>query len=230
MRYLTKLLFALAFLIAFNLYPEDRIESGSRHLSEKENEELLEQQKNTVDSDCYKEYPYNYTNKLLPLIYNQWTHKITGVSVLGDYLVIEDGSEWKINPQHSYIAFSWRETDPILIVVNSSFFSSYFYGYKYKMINAKTDEQIEVKLDLGPVLGNPSTLQITEVNFLSKEVSLNDNSIWKLSPSQGYILEKWLPGDGIIVGTNTKNWRNHYENILINVNMLTEIKCNKVKR
>ncbi|KKL67463.1 hypothetical protein LCGC14_2134770, partial [marine sediment metagenome] len=57
-----------------------------------------------------------------------------------------------------------------------------------------------------------------------------DNSLWQLDPSQKKLLLKWIATDGIIIGTNAKGWfNNSYENLLINVNMLQEIKANRIE-
>ena len=108
--------------------------------------------------------------------------------------------------------------------------SSFLYGYKYKMINARKNISVEVKLYLGPLLKNPYTLQVLAINPITFEILLSDQSIWKCDPSQYYLFDKWLAGDGVIVGTNVKGWFNScYDNLLINVNLLNEIRSNKVE-
>ena len=209
----------------------DRIEVGSRALTENEKKELLEQEKKEFLSSEKKELsPTIYDNQYPPLVFNHYTHNLVGISVLGDYLIIEDGSQWNIKYGSSKAAFSWKENDPIMIVKNNSFYSSYFNGYGYKMVNTRTGSAIEVKLHLSPILDNPYTLQVAAINPTTSEVILSDNSMWQLDPSQKKILMKWIASDVIIVGTNSKGWfNNSYENILINVNMLQEIKANRVE-
>ncbi len=211
------------FLMSFVFTNENRINVGSRKLTEYEEKELIEQEKKELLS-------LNYNNQYPPLIYDHYTHNLVGVSVLGDYLIIEDGSQWNIKYNFSKEVFFWKENDPILIIKNNSFFSSYFGGYRYKMINARTNTEIEVKLHLGPILDNPYTLQIAAINPTTNEIILSDNSLWKCDPSQRKLLSKWIASDCIIIGSNPKGWfGGFYENILINVNMLQEIKANRLE-
>lgn len=118
--------------------------------------------KNFCNANTYQEYP--------PLIFDNYVHNLTGISALGDYVIIEDGSQWKIDIRDYNEAYSWKSTDPILISLNDSFISSFFYGYKYKMTNLKTNTYIEVKLNLGPILTNPLTLFISSINYYSNQV------------------------------------------------------------
>jgi len=228
MRYLslTMILFSCA------LFAQDeRIEPGSRQLTKEQKKEVEEKQKQELETVKKKnEIPAVYDNQYPPLIFNHYIHNLAGISVLGDYLIIEDGSQWKIKAGYADEAFNWGDRDPIMIVINDSFISSYFYGYKYKMVNARTNSAIEVKLQLGPLLDNPYTLQVAALNSFSYEVILTDNSLWQCDPTQYYLFEKWLPGDGIIIGTNTKKgWFNSYENLLINVNLLQEVRSNRIE-
>lgn len=223
--------FALLFSSIVFADNEERIEPGSRKLSEEQKKEIEDIQKRQNHSNIKKDQiPGVYDNQYPPLIYSHYIHNLVGISALGDYLIIENGSQWTIKPGYANEVFSWREKDPIMIEMNDSFISSYFCGYKYKMVNARTNTAIEVKLHLGPMLNNPYTLQIAALNPITHEIILTDNSLWQCDPLQYYLFEKWLPGDGIIVGTNIKGWFNKtYDNMLINVNLLQEIRSNRVE-
>lgn len=232
MKALTKYLAMIAVLLTtYSFSNNERIDVGSRELTENEKKEIFAQENQEfLSSEKNDLSPTIYNNQYPPLIFNQTTHNLVGVSVLGDYLIIQDGSEWKIKPGYSKEAFSWKEQDPVMIIKNDSFFSSYFNGYKYKMVNARKNTAIEVKLQLGPILDNPYTLQIAAINPTTQEVILSDNSLWRLDPSQRKLLAKWIATDGIIIGTNVKSWfNNSYDYILINVNMLEEIKANRIE-
>jgi hypothetical protein len=219
------LIFAILFSTCLFADDEKRIEPGTRKFSEKELKELDHFKKQESATINKKQIPAILDNQYPPLLFNYGLHNISGISALGDYLVIEDGSEWNIKPGYADEAFSWRENDPILIVINDSLMSSFFYGYKYKMINTRTNSFVEVKLHLGPILNNPSTLQIAEIIEANHQIILSDNSVWHCDPSQYYIFNKFLPGDGIIIGTNVKSWFNSsYDALLINVNLLQEIR------
>lgn len=230
MKTFTKYLIALIIVSSSTAFCEEekRIEPGSRHFIEEQTQNYEDRQntfvcKKQISEFCDCQYP--------PLVFDQHLHNLTGISVQGDYLIIEDGSQWNIKIGYASEVLTWKTTDPIALVKNDSYISSYFFGYKYKMINVSTNASVEVKLSLGPILTNPYTLLISSINPVTYEVLLSDNSLWQCDPSQYYLFDKWLPGDGIIVGTNVKGWffNKSYDNILINVNLLQEIKANKVE-
>ena len=205
--------------LSFAYANDGRIETGLRALSEDEKNELIEQEKQKNSSEEKLSFFQPNYNQYPAIVFNSCTHNLVGVSVLGDYLIIQDGSEWRIKPGYSDI-FSWKENHPIVIIENNSFYSSYFHGYHYKMINVQTNADVEVKLHLGPILENPYTLLVAAINPSTCEIILSDNSLWQLDPSQRKLWSKWLVSDGIIVGTNVKGWYNNsYDNILINVNI-----------
>jgi len=232
MKTLIKYICLTMFLFSCALFADDeRIEPGSRKLTEDQRKEVDEKQKQEIETVKKKnQVPSISKNQYPPLIFNHYIHNIVGISALGDYLIIEDASQWNIKAGDADEAFCWREKDPIMILINDSFISSTFYGYKYKMVNARTNTAIEVKLHLGPLLDSPYTLQVAAMNSLTFEIILTDNSLWQCDPSQYYLFDKWLPGDGIIVGTNTKGWFNKsYDNLLINVNLLQEVRSKRIQ-
>ena len=217
-------LFAL--LAAPSFSEEKRIEPGSRQLSEEElkiHESF--QKKETSEKNELRVLEY-----YPPVVYDTDIHNFSAISVLGDYVVLEDGSGWKIRPGYESEAFSWKEFDPIVITENDSVVSSWFHGYNFKMTNLNTNKYIETKLFLGPLLDNPNTLQVVSIDPYYKEVGLSDNSFWKVDSSDFYLLDKWLIGDGIIIGRNyRKRWHSTSDKILINVNLLKTVKCHRVQ-
>ncbi|MBN2479540.1 MAG: hypothetical protein JXA94_04870 [Parachlamydiales bacterium] len=227
----------VAIFISSSLYAQDsvrRIEPGSRKLTKSElyeiNQAKKEELKQSENLNKKESSPLISGNTYPPLIFENDTHNITGISAFGDFLVIEDGSQWRIKQGYAQEVYLWKELDPIIICLNDSIISSYFQGYKYKMINARTNTAIEVILELSPILENPYTIQVVALNPMTYEVLLSDNTYFKCDPSQYYLFQKWIPGDLIIVGTNLKKgWFNSFDNILINVNLLQEIKAQRLE-
>lgn len=231
MKTFSKYFLVLTFLFSSITFADEikRIDAGSRRLTEKEKKEAQAIEKNEPKSVSKKSI-VGISNNLPPFVFDEYIHNIIGISPLGDYLILEDESQWTINSDYQGEVFSWRQSDPIIIELNDHFISNHLYGYKYKMINTKTNTSIDVKLHLGPILTNPCTLQVIAINPITYEVILSDNSVWQCDPYQYYLFDRWLIGDGIIVGTNVKGWFNSsYDNILINVNLLEEIRSNRVE-
>jgi len=210
----------IAFFISSSLSAEEinTLELGSRKNLEKSNENM--------QGARFSLFKNSY-----PPVVLKYAHNVVAVSGFGDYLVIEDGSEWGVKDCYKNEIFSWKEQDSILITLNDSFFSIYFQNYKYKMINTRTNTSIEVKILLGPELDNLNTLQILSLNPYTNEITLSDNTVWKCDPAQFSLFANRPPGDCIIVGTNIKGYlfNRDYDNIFINVNLLKEIKCKKIQ-
>ncbi|NGX62966.1 MAG: hypothetical protein KR126chlam6_00370 [Candidatus Anoxychlamydiales bacterium] len=230
MKAITKyLMIILLFALSTTFANETRAEVGSYKLSKEEIKEMLKQEEKEISISQNNKNPFRLENSYPPLILNHFTHNIIGVSVLGDYLVIEDGSQWKIRTGYAKEAFLWKEDQPILVVKNDSYLS-YFHGYRYKMINIKRNTSIEVALNLGPILENQKTLLIAAINPTTCEIILTDNSLWKCDPSQKSLLAKWESIQAIVIGTNKKGWiKSPYDNILINTPRLEEIRATRIE-
>ena len=210
---------------------ERRGEAGSRKLSQEEKKEIFEIKKQDFQKNENIKTKQSFaSNYLPPVIYDNDAHNICAIALKGNHVDIEDGSRWIVKPGYRNEALSWDETDPIAIVRNDSFIASYFLGYTYKMINTYTKTYIEVKLHLGPLLDNPLTLQVKNINTISDEIVLSDNSYWQIDSSDSALFNKWLIGDTIIAGTNENpGWfHRSYKNILINVNLLEDVRAKRL--
>ena len=228
-----KYLLVLTFLLSTAYAEEPRVEVNSRELSEAEKQEIENFEKKELQEapeTKKSQIPVIHGNAYPPVLFENDTHNIVGVSALGDYIVLEDGSQWKIKPGYNDEAYLWKELDPILLITNDFFLSSWFSNYKYKLVNARTNTFIEVQLQLGPILDNPNTLFVVGLNPITYEVLLSDDSCWRVDPAQYYIFNKWLINDVVIVGKTKLGWRNSpYENILLNVNMYKNVRSQRLE-
>jgi hypothetical protein len=255
MNSLSKYLIALAMLIAIAGHSEDRIEPGSRQLTEIEKQEILYfQEKEKLECPCKKkifekdkinlfeekgklECPckkkkqnLSLVDRYPPLLFDSLNHNLVAISALKDYIVIEDGSQWKINPAFLSELSNWKENDPILLTKNDSFFTSWFSDYNYRMYNVKRETYVEVNIDLGPILENPHTLQVVAIKPNENQIILSDSSLWQLDPSKESILQKWQIKDGIILGKPSSSWfYSKYDTFLLNVETLLEIKAKRIQ-
>lgn len=142
-------------------------------------------------------------------------HFPIGVSFLGDTVELEDGSIWKVCSNDTYKTLNWLTSDMIIIVPNDSIFSS----HDYKLINLNTGAKVKVNLYLGPIYNGAYTHWIVAIDYLYREIYLEDGSIWKMSSFDQSIVNKWLPNDTVIIGINDGLFSGTNPNILINVNM-----------
>jgi hypothetical protein len=146
--------------------------------------------------------------------YSSSLHWLTGSSVHGDSIEIEDGSVWKINSYDSYKALSWRANDPLLITQNTRWFSS----YNYKIVNRATGSSIEANLILGPLEFGVFTKYIAFIDWAMGDIVLSDNTRYQTSCYDTSAFHDWDVNDAVIVGYNS-GWDSSCESILINVNM-----------
>ena len=157
-------------------------------------------------------------------------HFVTAVSALGDSIVLEDQSIWKVAENEGLEALSWQVNDPLSITFNDSF-SSWYSGYLYKITNNRKNTSIKVNLHLGSVIDDPYSFQVFDIQnrLYKKEVVLQDNSKWEIYSSDESALYNWALNDGIIIGINTSYWSSDYNNILININLNSYVRAKQVQ-
>ena len=154
-------------------------------------------------------------------IINNSIHSIVGISQIGDYIMLEDGSKWHLNKKNLSDAFLWNEQDPVIIFEND-YIRSWFSGFKYKMINRANNGYIEVNLIQGPDPDNICSLKIKNLN--SNQLLLSDESIFECDLTQKDLLEKFQTDDLVIVGCNKKD----FDTIILNIRLNETIKANRI--
>lgn len=181
----------------------------------------IEEQNITKSHECNKAIQTGaFSDKFPPVFFPYNCHSISAISALEDFIALEDGSIWGVNPSLIQNIASWKESDQLLIYPNSSFFSK----YKYVIHNKTLGQTVEVTMTMGPLVNGNFSLRILAINFAKGEVLLQDNSKWTICSSDKYILEKWIVGDYIIVG-NSNSWFCPLKNILINVNTYNHVRA-----
>lgn len=142
-------------------------------------------------------------------------HRPIAVSLLGDTVELEDGSIWVVSSDHRYRTLDWMTSDVIVITPNHDWFSS----YNYRLININTGASVKVNLALGPIYNGYFTHWIIAIDYLNRDICLEDGSVWKISSVDSSAMNKWLPNDTVIMGINDGWYSGSNPNILINVNV-----------
>lgn len=187
---------------------EAQEEVEKRSLAVEESEEAVEE----VTSAEILAKPTYYTS------HQGAMHRPIAVTVLGDIVTLEDGSEWIVKYSHRYKTLDWLASDSILVLPNHAWFSSYYF----RLVNQMTGADIEVNLLKGPIYNGVYTHWIIAIDYLNCELCLEDGSIWKISSGDYGTMKKWLVNDTIILGIND-SWLSSKPNILLNVNMLNYV-------
>ena len=142
-------------------------------------------------------------------------HHPIAISLLGETVELEDGSLWTVSSNDRYKTLDWMTGDVIIILPNSSLFSSFYYC----LVNLNTGAKVKVNLTLGPIFNGIFSHWIVAINYSYREVCLEDGSVWKISTLDDSVLYKWLPNDTVIIGINSGWLSSINPNMLINVNM-----------
>ena len=211
------LLSASALFADQNIPVQSRPESEEtqKQTAEKRSEEIQLNKKHECDVQTQSgSIPRPY----LPIYYNQGYHSIAAITDLGNSLILEDGSVWEIDPYFTNDVYFWNASDPLIIFPNNSFFSP----YKYVIYNKTLGSQVEINMVYGPGISNPYAIRIIAIDYLQGEVFLSDNTRWYICESDMTLLDQWVTGDYIIVGTNVYSCCS-LSNILINVNVYDHI-------
>lgn len=184
---------------------------------------LEEEEEETTDQkdDCGSEIQTGIFANQYPQVFFPYScHSISAVSTIGDSIALEDGSIWDVHPSAKNEVMSWKESDPLLIYPNRAWFST----YKYKISNQVLKTEVEANMTYGPLVNGEFSLQITAIDPLKNEIYLSDSSRWRICSSDNYLLEQWIVGDYIIVGTNN-SWFCSLKNVLINSNMYNHVRA-----
>ena len=132
-----------------------------------------------------------------------------------NYIQIEDGSQWLINPRHQEKLQKWQPGDCIELLVNMPLF--YESNYQYYFYNSNTKTSVEVNLVTAPIPYGPYTYSLHAFDKNKKRIILSDGSCWEIDPEDSAIFERWRAGDLVIMGRHIYIF-SLYDYILINVN------------
>lgn len=139
---------------------------------------------------------------------------LSGQTLLGDKVRLEDGSVWDVSPYYQNLLISWTTSDPIFIKPNAACFSR----YRYVLQNRITEEIVQVNLVNPPAVNGPFTYVVAAVDPENRLILMDDGMIWRVKPGE-YAFHKIPVGASLIVGVNNK-WRvATYPHILIIVDM-----------
>lgn len=145
-------------------------------------------------------------------------HKYVGCSQYYDFVKLEDGSYWSVNPDYQEIIKDWFEGDPVAITQAYKKWWGNNDLYPLALYNRRTDEYIEVKFAAEPEPHNFYRRYIYEINKTegNSYLILNDNTLWPLREKDRDTWDYWIPGDVLVIGTNNTYLSYFNPNILIN--------------
>lgn len=129
------------------------------------------------------------------------------ISPKGDFVQLEDGSQWRVRHRHYKTIKRWSSNDAILIETGK-----FFTWSAYKLVNHTRGEFVDVEL-IEPIQQGSLSHWITEINPYEGFIRLQDGSYWRMSANE---LLNWNVNDDVIIAL-TKNWfSNQNSYVLIN--------------
>lgn len=137
-------------------------------------------------------------------------HHINSLDPRRNYVELEDGSKWGIDPDYAEETLSWRVGDTVVISPNYKMFSSSLYKIK----NLYIDNELRTDLLADPTPYGPYSYWIVDIQPESHTIVLQDGSVWDIASSSDSVLTEWKKEDQIIVGMS-RTWVSSYNIVLI---------------
>jgi hypothetical protein len=154
-----------------------------------------------------RQFPYAVTINQRSACYPYATLTPTTVTKKGDWIQLDDGSNWKVRHRDRRTVSQWKTGDAILIDSGK-----FFTWSTYSLVNFTRNQSIDVEL-IEPINNGTLCHWITEISPFEGYLRLQNGSIWRMSTRE---LLKWNVGDDVIIAIS-KNWfSNDYSYVLIN--------------
>lgn len=176
---------------------------------------LLAQLPLNAYTSSYQNTSSNYSNSH-KTSHSGAVHVFSGATEYYDYVQLEDGSLWQVNPQDAYKVQNW--SNGALLEVLQNDYYNYKPTYMYKLYNVYSSNYVEVNLGYAPVADNQYTVfiaDITKPDYGDGTMTLSDGSVWELNSIDDKAWRGWRPYDILSVGINDAGSYS-YPNILIN--------------
>lgn len=195
---------------------EQHVNVGERNFSYADHIERVLNTESECEKNCEQENEADeiLARKIFCSTHNGAYHHPIAVSNGGDTVTLEDGSVWHVREKDQVKTLDWLMGDTVVILPNHSWFSS----YQFVLFNQTTGREVKANLLLGPIFNGVFTHWIVSIDLETKQVWLEDGSVWSMASGDKSTLKKWLVNDTVIIGIND-SWFSSKENILINVNM-----------
>ncbi|MBA3238568.1 MAG: hypothetical protein H0T62_09525 [Parachlamydiaceae bacterium] len=136
------------------------------------------------------------------------------ISRKGDYIQLDDGSNWRVRHKDQKRVKNWKQEDLIVIETGQLFTWSI-----YKLVNYSRAESSDVEL-IQPTRNGLLSHWITEIHPFDGYLRLQDGSVWRMDTSE---LLNWHINDDVIIGLSKDLFSSHYSYILINPRAKTRL-------
>lgn len=143
------------------------------------------------------------------------------VSPFGDTVEFEDGSIWSVSFSDRRKTLNWMSGDTVIVTPNEN--EPMLSTEDFCLVNLNTYVTVKANLCLGPLCCGCYTYYIVGIDYVHREVYLNDGSVWQVSFWDNSILDTWCFDHAVIIGINDGYLSHSNPNILINVNRMNYV-------
>jgi hypothetical protein len=183
------------------------VECEGREINQNSEDEVVNNEEQQADKEKVSNAARYYNS------HNDAFHHVISLSGDGSTIETEDQAIYNVKWSDRYKTVYWQPYHNLLIVPNTSWFSS----YNFKFVNLETGEEAHVNMSLGPVYENSKTHWIEYIDYQNRTIRLEDNSLWSMSWFDQAVVDSFVPYDVVVIGTNNGWWRASNPNILIAV-------------
>jgi len=202
--------------------PREQMEQPQKEEGDDQPSEPDEAELKKVEGDREEAAAYSYISAAA---YGHAVHHLVGTGFYGDYVEFENWTRFVVRPADRYTVSYWPLGSDVYVTPNHGFFFGVFHSdYKYWLVNAGTQETVEVDLLQGPELFGALSEWITGINDYTGMLWLADGRVALVHPSDRAIMWNWQVNDHLVVGINDGFQSTSYPNILIDCPTLRYIR------
>ncbi|MDF2549373.1 MAG: hypothetical protein K0S07_440 [Chlamydiales bacterium] len=140
-------------------------------------------------------------------------HHLSKIAVADHSVVFEDGSTWSVKESDCKNLESWNEGDKVIITQSTETFGS--LRYKYKLVNLDSNNNVAAVNLQHPPSKQDEMRCISNIDKAKNELSLSDDSLWKVTSADASTLNFMTKNSRIVVGVNADEDNNEFPYILI---------------
>lgn len=146
--------------------------------------------------------------------YDEAVHWLDNVGVYGDWVKLEDGSQWQIALSDQQEAARWWYNDEIYISQSDGY-------YDYLIVNRTKEKHVRANRLTKPDFYGVYTRYIVAIDRFADRILLSDGTWWNVSWFDDSIMQRWSENHTVIIGLNCGFDKFSYPFILINVGIDT---------
>lgn len=146
----------------------------------------------------------------------------------GEGVVLEDGSEWAVEPAGALEIQTWFSTDVVFIVPNANGYTNPYYYFRLYNQTKDVSVAVQLRLFVIPPYHSVYNHQVCGYDDFQCMIWLEDGSVWSVYP--GDYSQMWALGHTILIGVNNGDLSSTRPYILINADRNKYVRAECIRR